>query len=313
MFIGRQKELNRLRELFQRKIASLVVVKGRRRIGKSRLIEEAGKHIRMITLAGLAPTEQMTTKDQKQSFARQMALQLSIPEPRADNWEELFWHLADRTQNGRILILLDEISWMANGDPLFLSFLKNAWDIYFKKNAQLILVLCGSVSSWIDKNILSSTGFVGRITLKMHIKELKLNECNAFWQKKMISSFEKFKILSITGGIPSYLEKISIHMNAEENIRRLCFIQSGVLTNEFHQIFTDVFGPRSEFYKKILMFLIENPFWSLNDIYKALKIDKQGVISSYLNDLEQAGFISRDYSFNFKTKKNIQIQCFSSV
>src|SRR3990167_7791895 len=117
MFVGRKKELALLQQLMRRKIASLVVVKGRRRIGKSRLIEEAGKNIRMVTLSGLAPTKGVTATDERQSFARQMALQLGIPEPKSDNWEELFWHLADRTKTGCVLILLDEISWMASDGP----------------------------------------------------------------------------------------------------------------------------------------------------------------------------------------------------
>ena len=126
MFIGRKKELSLLHDIIQRKTSSLVVIKGRRRIGKSRLIEEAAKNMRMITISGIAPVNGITASHQKQSFARQMALQLSIPEPKSDNWEELFWHLADRTKTDPVLILLDEISWMASdgpnrSDPLFLS------------------------------------------------------------------------------------------------------------------------------------------------------------------------------------------------
>lgn len=310
MFIGRKKELKQLAKILNKKSANLVVVKGRRRIGKSRLVEEAGKNNRMITLSGLAPVFGVTAAHQRESFARQMALQLGIPEPRSEHWEELFWHLADRTKTGRVLILLDEISWMASdgsnrSDPLFLGFLKNAWDIYFKKNGQLTLVLCGSVSSWIEKNILSGTSFVGRISLKVHLKELSLDECNEFWlsNKNNISAFEKFKVLAIMGGIPSYLEKISLEWNAEENIKQLCFIQDGILVYEFKQIFTDIFGKRSEVYKAIIMALLEKPLMNLTDIYSALKIGKQGVISDYLDDLEQAGFVKRDYAFNFKANK----------
>lgn len=282
MFIGRKRELRQITKSLSRKSASLIVVKGRRRIGKSRLVEEAGKNGRMITLSGLAPVSGVTAAHQRESFARQIALQLRIPEPRSEHWEELFWHLADRTKTGQVLILLDEVSWMASdgpdrSDPLFLGFIKNAWDIYFKKNDQLTLVLCGSVSSWIEKNILSGTNFVGRISLKMHIKELPLNECNAFWlsNKNNISAFEKFKVLAIMGGIPSYLEKISPQWNAEENIRQLCFVQDGILVHEFKQIFTDIFGKRSEIYKAIITVLLEKPLMNLTDIYSALKIGKQ--------------------------------------
>lgn len=87
-------------------------------------------------------------------------------------------------------------------DPFFLGQLKTAWDMYFSKNPQLIIALCGSISSWIEKNILSSTGFVGRITIDLVLEELPLHACNAFWhpKEKRISAYEKFKLLSITGG-----------------------------------------------------------------------------------------------------------------
>ena len=303
MFVGRQKELEALQALIQRPCANLVVIKGRRRIGKSRLITEFGKAMKMITLTGLPPTQGSTQQDERRSFAEQLSLQFQIPVPRSESWEELFWHLADRTKRGRVLILLDEISWWAHDAPLFLSQLKNTWDVYFTKNKHLILVLCGSISSFIDKNILNNTGFVGRIALKLHLKELPLHECNAFWgTQTKIAAYEKFKLLSITGGIPSYLEKINPHLSAEENIRRLCFVQDGVLVSEFDQIFTDVFGKRSAIYKQILMALLETPRAQLEEIYTHLGIEKQGVISEYLHDLEQAGFIRRDYAFNLKTK-----------
>ena len=99
------------------------------------------------------------------------------------------------------------------------------------------------------------------------------------------------------------MEKISTHWSAEENIRRLCFVQDGILVHEFTQIFTDIFGKRSEIYKKILTVLVEKPMLCLTEIYQALHSTKQGIISEYLEDLEHAGFVKRDYAFNFKTKK----------
>ena len=83
--------------------------------------------------------------------------------------------------------------------------------MYFSKNSQLILALCGSISSWVEENILSSTGFVGRIAIDLVVEELSLNVCNAFWypKSKRITAYEKFKLLSVTGGIPLYRKRDS--------------------------------------------------------------------------------------------------------
>ncbi len=298
-FIGREKELAELKELFTRKTASLVVVKGRRRIGKSRLIEEFAKGYKLVEITGLAPTKGITAKHQRAEFAKQMARIFSIPVARETDWSDLFWYLAQQTQQGRVIILLDEISWMGSKDATFLAKLKSAWDLYFKKNAKLIMVLCGSVSSWIEKNILSSTEFIGRIDLPLTLEELTLPECNEFWsiQKDNISAYEKFKVLAVTGGVPRYLEIISSRYTAEENIKRLCFVKSGFLYKEFDKIFHDLFGKRSEIYKEILLCLISNPFAELEDIFKYLKMKKSGVISNYLKDLIMAGFVRQDFTW----------------
>ena len=154
-FIGRKHELDILHKLFQRKVASLVVMQGRRRIGKSRLIEEFAKNYVFFQFSGLPPTPRTTLESEHREFARQLSIQTGLPEIYADDWSKLFILLSDKAQSGRIVILFDEISWMGSKDPDFLGKLKNAWDLYLKKNPELMLVLCGSVSSWIEKNILS--------------------------------------------------------------------------------------------------------------------------------------------------------------
>src|SRR3989338_8828761 len=119
------------------------------------------------------------------------------------------------------------------------------------------MILSGSQSTWIEKNILSSSGFVGRISYQLTLEELYLPECNQFWasRKDKISAYEKLKLLSVTGGVPRYLEEIQVNLSAEENIRRLCFRPEGLLFNEFEQIFSDLFSKRSDKYKRMTTLL----------------------------------------------------------
>ena len=178
-FIGRETEMERLKGLLSKKSASLIVVRGRRRIGKSRLLAEFGKGMRSLFFSGNPPVRGITAQSQRELFADQLQ-RAGIPGVKSDNWGDLFWHLSKHTQEGQMLIVLDEISWMEGKDSLFLGQLKTAWDMHFSKNPQLIIALCGSISSWIKKNILSSTGFVGRITIDFVLEELPLHACNAF-------------------------------------------------------------------------------------------------------------------------------------
>ncbi|HBI21715.1 MAG TPA: ATPase, partial [Legionella sp.] len=138
-FIGRQNELNDLQLLFKKKTASLVVIQGRRRIGKSRLIQEFGKTHRFYQFTGFPPAPTTTAQSQRDEFTHQLSAALALPNVTADDWSKVFLLLAKDVGSGRVIILFDEISWMGSKDPNFLGKLKTAWDIYFKTNPQLIL------------------------------------------------------------------------------------------------------------------------------------------------------------------------------
>lgn len=176
--------------------------------------------------------------------------------------------------------------------------------MYFSKNPQLILILCGSISSWIEENILSSTGFVGRITIDLILEELPLNICNAFWypKEKRISAYEKFKLLSITGGIPLYLEQIRPDLPAEQNIRDLCFTRGGLLVREFEEIFSDIFSRSIATHRSIINCLADGPKESAQ-ICKGLGKNQGGVYSKHLDELVKAGFVQRDFAWHLKSGK----------
>ena len=123
-FVGRKRELHMLEELFKKKSASLVVIRGRRRIGKRPLAQEFARNIPHHVFSGLPPTNEISAADQREEFARQLQREMKIPIPRADDWGDLFWHLAQATQQGKIVLVLDEISWMGSQDPTFLGKLK---------------------------------------------------------------------------------------------------------------------------------------------------------------------------------------------
>lgn len=303
-FIGRNQELIELRDLLQKKSASLVVIKGRRRIGKSRLIEEFGASLKMYTFSGVVPTKKTTKESQIIDFGWQLGKALEQPAFHDHDWNDLFLRLAKHTRFGQVLIFFDEIFWMGSCDSDFLGKLKNAWDLEFKKNPQLILVLCGSVSAWIEKNILNSSGFLGRISLNLTIEELSLKECSYFWRDfgGQITSYEKFKVLSVIGGVPKYLEEIHPECSAENNIKNLCFNQSGLLFNEFNQIFTDIFSDRSEMYRRIVQCLSEGKY-ECKEIYEKLNVEKNGAISEYLDALVVSGFVRRDFTWHIKNGK----------
>jgi AAA+ ATPase superfamily predicted ATPase len=305
MFIGREKEIQQLADLFAKPGSSLVICRGRRRIGKSTLIENFGKSAtRFFQFQGLPPRDGIGMREQLDSFRGQLCRQTGLPKMTLESWPQAFSFLSGRIGNEKTVLLLDEISWMAAGAQDFAGFLKIAWDTEFKKKPRLVLVLCGSVSSWLDKNILNNTGFVGRVSLTLSLDELSLAACNEFWQKSRdrIATREKLKLLSVTGGVPRYLEEIRPSLSAEENIRRLCFTKEGLLFSEFDQIFHDVFSQRSSTYREIVTALAAGSR-QRSEISASIGWERGGHLTEYLRDLELSGFIIMDAVYGTKNGK----------
>lgn len=302
-FIGRKAELKKLQDLASFDRACLVVMRGRRRIGKSRLIEEFANGKIFLPFSGLAPLPKIKAQDQRDTFARQLAKNFSLPPLTFTDWDDAFAHLSERLiEDKPTIILFDEISWMGSKDPTFIPKLKNWWDLTLQKQSKVILVLCGSVSSWISKNIINSTAFFGRITLNIELPELSLPESYQLLRSSGFSGslYDVYKILSITGGVPWYLEQILPNQTADDNIKRLCFEKEGLLVKEFNKIFHDLFKKKSEPYKKIIDILAEG-MRNLSEIRDALQYSRSGSLSNLLNNLVISGFVSEHFTWSIKT------------
>ena len=304
-FFGREEELASLAELWEKRSPSLVTCRGRRRIGKSTLFRNFAKMSKAVffRFEGLAPETGMTNQDQLDAFMRQLSEQAGTPFSRIDNWFDAFRLLDHELKGGRRkVVLLDEISWMGRYDPSFAGQLKAAWDRRFHERANLVVAVCGSVSAWIADNIVNSTGFVGRISRDIVLRELPLPDTVGFWgaAAERRSASELLDILSVTGGVPRYLEEIRPSLSTMENIRRMCFLPDGTLFRDFKRIFADVFGPKAILKGRILHALADG-FRNGAEIAEALGMERGGTVTNELSELELAGFVARDSGLNPET------------
>ena len=310
MFIGREKELALLDSLWGRDSGVLVTCRGRRRIGKSTLVEEfaARSAARFISIEGLAPHARMTDAVQRRRFCEKVAEYAGRPFEPAETWSLAFAQLdALLAGGGRTVVLLDEISWMGGWNPDFPGYLKEAWDKRLRKHPELVLVLCGSVSAWISENILDSTGFVGRNSLDIELKELPLRDAVRIWglAAERMSTREKLDLLSVVGGVPKYLEEVRPSLSADENVRRMCFLPTGILFREFDDTFNQVFGRKAKLRGRILRKLVDSPK-TVAEIAAEDAADTSGMYSRTLEDLCHAGYATRDDGLNPLTGKTIR-------
>ena len=304
-FFGRDAELGELEGLWGKRVASLVTCRGRRRIGKSTLVEEFARRsgARFIKLEGLRPKKGMTERDQLEFFAVKLSAQTGCDKTPPSDWYSAFVRL-DRELGGkdRKVVLLDEISWMAQFSLTFPEILKNAWDDLFKKHANLVLVLCGSVSSWIRDEIVENRAYVGRRSLDIVVGELPPQECLKFWGKRAsrIATREIIDVLSVTGGVPRYLEDVNPSLSAIDNIKRLCFTPKSVLREDFDDMFDDVITEQPKFSARVLRTFVDGAK-TATEVADALGITKGGDVTAAIGNLVEAGFLAEAGQINPET------------
>lgn len=298
-FAGRHAELLQLSTIKKLKKASLVAITGRRRIGKSALVKEFSKQFQYFyEFQGLAPRDAGSNAAQLDNFAQSLQINFGGGKLQFENWTQAFDQLAKEVGNRPALVFLDELSWMGKYDLDFAGRLKIAWDTKFSRVPGLILVLCGSVSAWIEENILNKTDFVGRVSLTIRLKELPLKVALNFWdvEKARSSFFERLDYLCIAGGIPKYLEEFDPKESCLSNIQRLCFSAGGYLFEDFERIFSDIFGRKSENYRRIVR-AISARHLSPPELSRKFKRSPGGDITQALTELQQSGLIARDYAY----------------
>jgi len=247
----------------------------------------------------------MTDAQQRHRFCEKISEYAKRSFVSAENWSLAFRQLDEIIPDaGRTVVLLDEISWLGGYNPDFAGYLKESWDKVLRKHSNMILVLCGSVSAWIVENILNSTGFVGRDSLDLELKELPPRDCLRIWgpTAERLSTREIFDLLSVTGGVPKYVEEVRAVRTSDENIRRLCFLPNGLLYRDFDETFNSVFGAKMKSRGRMLRLLATGPKTAA-ELAAAEGRDANGMYSEALKELSLAGFVANDAGLNPQTCK----------
>ena len=296
-FYGRERILESLEELWGKRVSSFVTCRGRRRVGKSTLVERFAERsgARFIKIEGSKPHAKTTDEDQRRSFAVQLAAQSGAEDSCPSNWLNAFLRLSKEIRDDdRTVVLLDEVSWMGACAPDFASNLKIAWDNHLKKHDRLVFVVCGSVSTWIRDHIIDNGAFYGRRSADIVVPELPLAECVKFWDGKASSLAEReiLDVLAVTGGIPRYLEELNPSLSSCENLRRMCFLPNAPLRVDFDDMFSDVVTKQPKLTGKVLRALVDGPksLTGVDDVldgFQILEVEARVVVFEAVADFAQ--------------------------
>ena len=229
MFVGRHQELEQLNQAYQENDFQFTVIYGRRRIGKTSLINEFLKDKKAIYYVAL----EENAKDNLKRFSDTISIFKNTDQGGKEkfaNFEECFKEITRLAQKQRVILVIDEFPYLAKAYPTISSMLQSYIDHEFKET-NLFLILCGSSMSFMERQVLGyQSPLYGRRTLALKLEPFKLSEAHEMLPK--LSKEDAFIINTVCGGVPQYLSYMSDSMSVADNIKKNFLTKSGRLFDE---------------------------------------------------------------------------------
>ena len=298
--IARHHEQRILDAILQSCVPEFLAVYGRRRVGKTFLIQQHFKSQGLyFELTGVY---QAKLQQQLQNFSWALGDGFMQGQPVAtpSSWLEAFNLLrkaiAASDTDRRIILFFDELPWLATQKSGFLAALEHFWNRYASQDSRVILIVCGSAASWMIKHIVHNRGGLhGRLTRKLKLEPYNLAQTKQFLQEKHIHLDHKqiIELYMALGGIPKYLNLLERGKSAAQQINDICFQPNGFLLNEFNTIFHSLFK-HAERHIAIVRVLASRTYGlDQNMLLEQAGLVSGGTSSLILKELEEAGFIIR--------------------
>lgn len=305
-FIGREFEQQRLERICHENRARILVVYGRRRVGKTELLEQVFKDRNILKFEGIEDGSEAQQMSHVMWQLSEYAQEPILAKYKPVNWSELFKIISEKTGEGEWTIYFEEIQWLANYKKQFVSELKYVWDNYFRYNKNLVLILCGSSPSFIINEILKSKALHNRSQHELHLKELTPIDSAKLLNRR--SGREVMDAFLTMGGVPEYLVRLNENSSVFLSLCDNSFIENSFFSKEHSRIFASSFASHIH-YKDIIEYLSKKHFATRKEILAHLRIQSGGKISKIMNDLEICGFIRKYMPVDSTQTTNVVRYC----
>lgn len=306
--IGREYECEELSRCLSSGRSELIIVYGRRRIGKTFLIEQYFKGTFDFWFVGV---HGLSSKDQLRRFAKVLKRYSGVSQYTFSNWFDAFdaleEYLESFSKDGKKIIFIDEMPWMDTGRSNFVVALENFWNGWAMSKRNIMLIATGSATSWMrDKLIGNQGGLHARITCQLHLAPFKLYETEKYLENHDIH-WARYQILQaymLLGGVPYYYSILNPKLSLAQNIDNLCFKQDGKLRVEFDELYNALFS-NADLYIEIVRLLSKHKSGlTYKEITTDVKVEG-GKITRILNNLERCDFIERWSKYGNKKKQEV--------
>lgn len=318
LMIGRKNEQELLQEAIDKDRAQFIVVYGRRRVGKTFLINEffhntyAFKHTAVSPLSeNLKPKKNLLKIQLKEFYYSLRSYGLQAGQPIPVDWFDAFHQLQElletkKNNNEPRVVFLDELPWLDTPRSNFMPAFEHFCNDWVLARRDVKLVVCGSATSWIlDKLVNNKGGLYGRVTLPIFVEPFTLKECKEFFQEggHAMDEYDIVEAYMAFGGIPYYLDQFRKGFSVPQNFDALLYGRQAPLGDEFDRLFSSQFANPGELQKIVTMLAQKRSGYTRDEIAKTCGYTTGGGLSRMLSALEKSTFIAPYIPFGEKSVK----------
>jgi AAA+ ATPase superfamily predicted ATPase len=308
--IGRENEQQCLQEAYDSGDPEFVALYGRRRVGKTFLVRQMFEDRFVFDLAGLAKGNMQA---QLHNFNLSLKRASQADFAFANTWLEAFEQLITFLQSKkakRKVIFIDEISWLDTRRSGFLTALEHFWNGWACSKSDIMLIVCGSATSWIINNLINNHGGLhNRLTNSIHLQPFTLHQCEHYFQSRGID-LDRHQIAEcymVMGGVPFYLSHVKKGLSIAQNIDNMFFNPNSGLKNEFSNLYASLFNNPDDYITIVAALSKKAKGMTRTEIVNAIGLTSGGRLSEMLQNLEYCGFIRSYNTFN-KRKRDVLYQ-----
>ncbi len=311
--IARNSEIETLERKYCSGRSEFIIVYGRRRIGKTYLINKLFNDRFTFTYVG---ARKQKPQKQLQRFAEQLRLfSGSTYAPSLNNWEDAFNELKvlinSRPSDERKVIFIDEMPWIDTPRSSFVEALEYFWNAWAAQRDDIMFIACGSATSWmVNKLVKNRGGLHNRITEQIYLRPFTLGECEEYLQNNGFI-WDRYTILQYymaMGGVPYYLTLLNPVQSLAQNIDRLFFSKNAPMREEFEELFNALFN-QADKYIDIMKVLSEHRSGMLRAEIAEKTGQSGGSLTKILDNLQRCDFIESYSRFKSSVRNTLYRIC----
>lgn len=308
LLAGREDEQQIVKRTLASNESEFVAVYGRRRVGKTYLIRESYGNSIVFELVG---AYQASADEQLQLFALSMqrAMKSEVPIAVPKSWIEAFYMLEKwlekKKGKQKKVIFLDELPWLDTRKSGMLNALEQFWNGWASKRKDIVLVVCGSAASWMQRKLIQAKGGLhNRITRHISLQPFTFHESEDYLKRRKVkmSRYQMVELYMALGGIPHYLKEVKAGDSSAMAVDRICFSKNGILRDEFDRLYKALFE-NADCHEEVVRLLSKKRMgFTRNEIIENLKLASGGTLTKILKELIECGFVMSSNPYQKKKK-----------